>query len=116
MSPMCSPGNEQPGGADQRQPRHPLRVADGVFGGEPAADAMADQREAVELQRVEQLVIVKQEILDAVALQEIAGAVAAGVRRRDQPVLLRQPLVERLQVAGDAMDVGKAVQIDQRRA
>ena len=86
------------------------------LGGEPAADAMPDQREAIELQGVEHLAQVKQKVVDPVALQEIARAVAAGMRRRDQPVLLRQPLMERQQFRRHAVDVGEAVQIDQRRA
>ena len=47
--------HEQAGGANQRETRHPLGTAHRELGGEPAAGAMADQREAVELESVEHL-------------------------------------------------------------
>ena len=47
---------------------------------------------------------------------ELVGAVAAGMRGRDELHVPRQPLVERHEIAGDAMDIGEAVQIDERIA
>ena len=85
------------------------------LGGDPAADAMADQVEAGQIERVEQFEIVEDHVVDGGGV-ELVGAIAAGMRGRDDLAVLRQPLMERHEIAGDAMHVGEAVQINQRRA
>ena len=107
--------HEQPAGADQRQPRHPLGMPHRELGGDPAADAMADEIEARQPERVEQFEIVEDDVVDGAGV-ELVRAVAAGMRGRDHAGVLRQPLMERHEVAGDAVHVGEAVQIDERRA
>jgi hypothetical protein len=42
------PRHEQAARPDQHEPPHPLRMAHRQFGGDPAADAMADQIETLE--------------------------------------------------------------------
>ena len=115
MSPMCSPDTYRPDAPISARCGDPLGMSHGVLGRDPSTDAMADEREAVEPQRVEHLAVVKQEVFDPVALPEFGRAVAGGMRGRDQPASLRQSLMERQQVALDAMDIRKPVQIDQGR-
>ena len=59
--------HEQPAGADQAQAPHPLGVAHGQLGGDPAADAVADQIETRQPERVEDLEVMEDDVVDAVA-------------------------------------------------
>src|SRR6266511_4477394 len=70
---------------DQRQPPHPFGMTHGQFGGDPAADAMTDEIESVEPERIEQLEIVKHHVLDAAGVAELVAAGAARMRGHDHP-------------------------------
>ena len=69
---------------------HPLRMAHRQFGRDPAADAMADQIEMREPERIEHFEIVEHHIVDAAAVGELVAAGAARMRRRDHPCGLRR--------------------------
>ena len=56
------------------------------------------------------------DVLDAVAFGELVALRAAGMGGRDHPGGGAEPQVEGLKIGGDAVHVGKAVQIDQRLA
>ena len=86
------------------------------FGGDPAADAMADQIETLEPERVEQLEIVEDHVVDVITVAELVAAGAARMRGRDHPRGPGEAVVKRLQVGRDAVHVGEAVQIDERFA
>src|SRR5262249_11153567 len=76
---------------------------------------MADKVEARESKCVEHFQIMERDVVDAAAV-ELVRASAAGVGGRDHAGGLGQSPVERLEVAGDAVHVGEAVEIDQGRA
>ena len=59
---------EQPAGADQDQPRDPLGMTHRQLGGDPAADAMTDQIETLQPERVEDLEVMEQDVVDAAAV------------------------------------------------
>src|SRR5262249_29464249 len=107
--------DEQPAGADEREARHPLRVPHRKLRRDPAAGAVADEIESRQSKRIEQFEIMENHIVDAVAL-ELVAAGAAWMCGRDHPRALRESLVERLEVAGHAMHVGEAMQVEERRA
>ena len=108
--------HEQSAGADQAEAPHPFGIAHGQFGGDPAADAVADQIETSQAQGVEDLEVMEDDILDAVAFRELVALRAAGMGGRDHPRRRAEPQVERLKFAGHPMHVGKAVEVDQRLA
>ena len=77
--------DEQASGADQHQFANLFRVADGELGGDPAADAAADEIEARELQDIEHFEIMKNHVFDGVDILVFIGQSAAGMSRRDDP-------------------------------
>jgi hypothetical protein len=90
-------------------------VAHGYFGGDPAADAAPDQIEPGKFERVEHFEIVKDDVFDGVDILGLIGSATARVSRRDHARILRQALVKRHPTFGYAVDVGKAVQIQEGR-
>ena len=102
------------GAPDQGQAPHPFGITHGQLGGDPTADAMADQIEAGQPKRVEDLEIMEDDVVDAVALAELVALRATGMGWRDHPRRRAEPQVEGLKIARHPMHVGEAVEIDQR--
>src|SRR5262245_10183824 len=107
--------HKQAAGSDQDEPRYLLRMTDGKLGCDPAANAVADEIKALQRERVEDFEIMEHDVVDAAAVELIAAS-AARMRRRDDPGDLGEPLMEGLEIAGNAVYIGKAVEIDKRRA
>src|SRR5262249_4829585 len=105
---------EQPASADQCKARDHLGMTHRELGRDPAADAMANEVEARESKGVEHSEIMEHDVVDPAA-DKLVRASAAGVGGRDHAGGLHQSPMERLEVTGDAVHVGKAVQIDERR-
>jgi hypothetical protein len=76
---------------------------------------VADQREALKLKRIEKFAIVKQVILDPIALSKFIRAVATRMGGRDKPVVPSQRQMKRHEVGGHAMNISKPMQIDDWR-
>src|SRR5215470_13124796 len=107
------PRNEQATGADQDEPPHALGMAHRKLGRDPAADAVADEIKASKAERIEYFEIVEQHVIDAAAAGKLVGSGATWMRRNDHAGGLRELPMEWLQVRGDPMHVGKAMQIDE---
>ena len=95
MSVIRRLGHVQPGRRDQRQALQALRIEDRELGCDPAAEREADEVDAVELERVEEVAVVQDEIVEAVEPLRKLRVPEARVLRGDQVDLLREPLVER---------------------
>ena len=70
-------------------------MARGDLGGDPAADAVADEVELVELQGVEDFEIVKDHVFDDIDVFVLVALGAAGMGRRDDASAFRQLFVKR---------------------
>jgi hypothetical protein len=112
---MGAPGTNSPQ-APIRQAPHPFGVAHGQLGGDPAADAVADQIEAGQAQGVEDLEVMEDDILDAVAFASSSLCAQPGWAGAITRAAVAEPQVEGLKFAGHPVHVGKAVEIDQRLA
>ena len=78
MSPIGSPGTNSPQAPIRPRRAHPFGVAHRQLGGDPAADAVADQIEALQPQRVEDFEIMEDDIVDAVAFGELVAPAQPG--------------------------------------
>src|SRR5689334_1951823 len=107
------PRNKQTTAADQDEPPNTLGMAHCKLGRDPAADTVADEIKASKAERIEYFEIVEQHVIDAAAAGELVGSGAARMRGRDQACRLRELPMKRLQVGGDPMHVGKAMQIEE---
>ena len=100
-SAIGSPATNSPQAPISTSRRHPFGMARRNLGRDPAADAMADQVEARQVERVEEFEIVEDHVVDGGGV-ELVGAIAAGMRRRDHVAVLRQPLMERHEISATA--------------
>ena len=108
--------HKQSAGADQAQAPHPFGIAHRQLGGDPATDAVADQIEALQAQGVEDLEVMEDDILDAVAFGELVALRAAGMGGAITRAGGAEPQVKGLETSGHAVHVGKAVEVNQRLA
>ena len=83
-SAMRRAGDVQPGSVDQHQPLDPLGPMDRQFNAQPRAEREADDRHAVELQRVQQVDIVPDQVLHVVDVFEPLAQGEARMGRHDR--------------------------------
>ena len=88
-------GHVEAGGRDQREALDPSRVVDRDIRGDPASDREADEVEAVETQRVGEVSVVEDEIVEAHAPLGRLGLAEAGMLGRDEVDGSGHLLVER---------------------
>jgi len=86
------------------------------LGGDPAADAAADEIELGQLQGIEDFEIVENHVFDGIDVLVFIGLRAAGVSGSDHACVLRELLMKRHPTFFDRVNVGEAVEVEQRRA
>ena len=108
--------HKQSAGADQDEARNPLGMAYRELGSDPAADAMPDQIEILQSERVENLEIMEDHVIDVAAVRQLVATSASGMRGCDDPCCFAEAPVKRLKVGGDAVHISEAMKIDERVA
>src|SRR3954454_7684015 len=87
--------HKQSAGAHQDEARNPLGMAYRELGSDPAADAMPDQIEILQSERVENLEIMEDPVSDAPAVRQLVATSASGMRGCDDPCCFAEAPVKR---------------------
>ena len=115
-SPIRLASTNKPGGADQHELADFLRMTSGNLGGDPTADASADEIELRKLESIENFEIVKHDVFYYFDIFVFVTLRTAGMGGCDHARACRQVVRETATSVPYRMNIGESMQIEQRRA